>query len=437
MAIRLLLLWGFSLGFLAGCGPEVQDVSEVTPPGGELPQDVPPVNVAETDWPWWRGSSRIGHAGDQQVPTEWGPTTNVLWKTDVPGRGHASPTIVGDRIFLATADEDKQTQSVLAYDRATGQELWQTEVHTGDLPDKGHPKSTHASATLASDGERVFAVFLNGGDLHATALDFQGEIVWQETLGSFHPKFGYAASPAIYKSVVIFAADNEGGGYLSALNRATGELVWRVQRPADASFSTPVVAEIDGRDLLLLAGCKQVVAYDPSTGVKIWEVDGTAGTAVGTAVWEGNKVVASGGYPEHDTVCINASTGEAIWHGRDHLYVPSLLVHKGFIYAIDDDGVGFCWNLEDGKEQWRHRVRGKFSSSPVLVGDNILITDESGTTVVFEANPDSFNLISKNQLGDEAFASPVVVGDRIYLRTAHRDGGRQEVLYCIGNSEKL
>jgi outer membrane protein assembly factor BamB len=134
---------------------------------------------------------------------------------------------------------------------------------------------------------------------------------------------------------------------------------------------------------------------------------------------------------------VNASTGETVWHVRDHVYVPSLLVHEGYVYAVDDGGVGFCWNLEDGKEQWRQRIGGKFSSSPVLVGKNIFITDETGTTVVFEANPKSFKLVSKNQLGDEAFASPVVVGDRIYLRTAHHDGGRQEVLYCLGFSESI
>jgi len=439
MAIRLLLFWGVSLGLLAGCGRkvEVREVSEVTPASGQVPDDVPPVNVAETDWPWWRGSSQIGLAGDQQIPTEWGAQTNVLWKTDVPGRGHASPTVVGDRVFLATADEEKQTQSVLAYDRATGAELWRKEVHSGKLPEKGHPKASFASSTIAGDGERVFAVFLNDGQLRATALDPDGKVVWQEALGHFAPKFGYAASPAIYKSLVIFAGDNEGGGYLAALNRATGELVWRVKRPNDASFSTPVIARIDGRDLLVIAGCQQVMAYDPTNGEKIWAVDGTAGTAVGTAVWEGNRVVASGGYPEEDTVCVDASSGEALWHVRDHVYVPSLLVHDGYVYAVDDKGIGFCWSLEDGQEQWKKRIGGNFSSSPVLAGKNILITDEAGTTVVFEANPNAFKLVSKNKLGDEAFASPVVVGDRIYLRTAHRDGGRQEVLYCIGKSKPL
>ena len=109
MAIRLLVLWGISLGLLAGCGPEVQ---EVKPASGDLPQDVPPINLSETDWPWWRGSSRIGIAGDQRIPTEWGTTTHVLWKSEIPGRGHASPTVVGDGIYLATADEDQQTQSV-------------------------------------------------------------------------------------------------------------------------------------------------------------------------------------------------------------------------------------------------------------------------------------------------------------------------------------
>jgi len=438
MSIRLFIL-GFFL--LAGCGRgvEVQEVTEVTASEDSLPKNVPAISVGEDDWPWWRGTSQTGIVSGQDIPTEWGPETNIVWKTNIPGRGHASPTIVGNYIFLATADEKAETQSVLAYDRATGKNLWEKQLHSGGLTGKDgmHHKSSHASSTIASDGERLFAVFLNNDQLHASALDFKGEIVWEETLGSFSPKFGYAPSPILYESLVIFAADNWGGGYISAHNRLTGELVWRIKRPATSTYSTPVIVERDGQDLMVISGCEKVAAFNPMTGEEIWSTKGTAEATVGTTIWEGNKIVASGGYPGKNTICLNAETGEELWHVKDHVYVPSMAVKDGYVYTVDDDGIAFCWSLEDGKEQWKKRIGGNFSSSPVIADDKILITDEEGTTVVFAANPEKFTLISKNTLGEEAFASPVVIGNHIYLRHADRGGNRQETLYCIGKSEEL
>lgn len=441
MIARLFYLTLASFMLFLGCkpSPEVKEVEAVTAAKGDLPQDVPPISVGENDWPWWRGVSQTGVVNAQEIPTTWGPETNVIWKTNLPGRGHASPTVVGDRIYLATADEQAETQSVLAYDRTTGKNLWEKQLHSGGLTGKEgmHPKSSHASSTIACDGERLFAIFLNNDQLHATALDLEGEIVWQEMIGSFSPKFGYAPSPILYDSLVIFAADNWGGGYISAHNRLTGELIWRIKRPAISTYSTPVIVEQDEWDLMVISGCEKIVAYDPLTGEELWSTPGTAEATVGTTIWEGNKVVASGGYPDKDTICVNAETGEALWHVKDHLYVPSMVVKDGYIYAVSDKGIGFCWSLNDGQEQWKARIGGNFSASPVIVGDKILTTDEQGTTVVFEANPAEYVEISKNKLGNSAYASPTVIGGRIYLRTTFLDSGKQQVLYCIGKSEEL
>lgn len=440
MTARLFLLTLISFVPFIGCkpNPEVKEVIAVTADKAALPQDVPAISVGENDWPWWRGVSKTGVVEGQDIPVEWGPEKNVIWKAKVPGRGHASPTVVGDRIYLATADEKAETQSVLAYDQTTGDQVWQKQLHSEGLTGKDgmHAKSSHASSTIACDGERLFAIFLNNDQLHATALDLEGEVVWQETIGDFSPKFGYAPSPILYESLVIFAADNWGGGYISAHNRLTGELIWRIKRPAVSTYSTPVIVEQEERELMVISGCEMVVAYDPQTGEELWSTPGTAEATVGTTIWEDNKIVASGGYPDKDTICLNAETGEALWHVKDHLYVPSMVVKDGYIYAVTDKGIGFCWSLNDGQEQWKARIGGNFSASPVIVGDKILTTDERGTTVVFEANPQEYVEISKNKLGDSAFASPTVVGDRIYLRTMFL-GGKQEMLYCLGKTEEL
>ena len=426
---------------LPGCGREVVEtnIQEIKATSVDVPQDVEPIAVTDNDWPWWRGPSRNGVAPVQDIPTEWDESTNVIWKTDVPGRGHSSPTIVGDQIFLATALEDTQTQSVVSFERVTGEQLWQTDLHVGNFPvsNQMHPKSSHASCTLASDGKRVFVAFLNGGNIHATALDFDGNKIWQTELGGFSPKFGYAPSPAIHEGMVIFAADNEGGGYLAGLNRETGDIVWRTKRPALSSYASPVVADVGGRMQLLICGCNSLTGYDPLLGEELWSVEGTAEGTVGTMVWENDLVVGSGGHPQEETICMNAATGQVVWQSQDHVYVPSLLVHAGHVYAVDDDGIAICWSITDGEQRWNSRLGGKYSSSPVIVGDNIFMNDETGTIQIFKANPEKLEVIAKNRLGNQYFSSPTIIGSRIYLRTAQGDGSsRREILYCIGFDEE-
>ena len=188
---------------------------------------------AENDWPWWRGPSRNGVASETPVPTNFSDTENVVWKTPVPGRGHSSPTVVGDRVYLTTADEKAQIHAVLAFDRKTGNQLWKKDVSTGGFPAKNHPKNTEATATIASDGERLFANFYNHDSLQATTLDFDGNILWQKVVGPFRPKmfeYGYAPSPLIYRGTVIYAAEYDGESFIAAFDRKTGEQKWKTAR---------------------------------------------------------------------------------------------------------------------------------------------------------------------------------------------------------------
>ena len=170
------------------------------------------VAVAADDWPWWRGPTRNGVAAKQKVPLTWAAGVNVLWQTPVPGRGHGSPIVVGDRVFLATADEDRQAQSLLCYDRRTGKRLWQTEVHQGDFVKGGNRKKSDASSTPACDGHRVFINFLHGGAVYTTALSLDGRKLWQTKISDYVIHQGYGSSPAVYGSLVLVSADNKGGG---------------------------------------------------------------------------------------------------------------------------------------------------------------------------------------------------------------------------------
>jgi outer membrane protein assembly factor BamB len=368
---------------------------------------------------------------------KWSESENVVWRAEVPGRGHSSPTVVGDRVFLTTADESQHIQFVLAFDRRSGKPLWKVEISRGGFPNRIHNKNTHATPTVASDGERLFANFFHHETVQATALDFDGKKLWQKTVGPFNPtryEYGYAPSPLIYRGSVIFAGEYDGDSFIAAFDRATGNELWRKPRPRNVTYSTPVVAHVAGRDQMLISGANMVSSYDPATGAPLWSVQGTTAATCGTMVWDGDTVFASGGYPGSETLAIRAAgRGEVLWRNNQKCYEQSMLVHDGHLYALTDAGILYCWRGSDGQEMWKERLQGPISASPVLAAGHVYWTNERGTTFVFRPDPRSLQIVAENQLGDEGFASPAMVGPHVYLRTAKRlPAGRQEYLYCIG-----
>ncbi|MEZ6112623.1 MAG: PQQ-binding-like beta-propeller repeat protein [Pirellulaceae bacterium] len=392
---------------------------------------------AAGDWPWWRGPAHNGVAqANQQPPLEWSETKNVVWKTPVPGRGHASPTIIGDRIFLATADEKLETRSVLALDRATGKPLWKVDVHQGGFDRRGHQKSSQASATVASDGERLFANFLHEGAVFTTALDLDGQQLWQTRVAEFITHQGFGSSPVVHHNLVIVAADNKAGGVIAGLDRRDGHVVWQHARPKQPNYTTPAILTIDSRDQLLLAGCDHITSLDPLTGKPIWEIEGSTTECVGSIVTDGQLVFASGGYPKKLTQAVRADgSGEIVWQNDVQTYVPSMIVHDRHLYTVTDNGIAICWDSSTGKEQWKARLGGTFNASPVLVGQSIFATSQDGTTHIFRANPEKFEPIGENSLGDDVYATPVFSNSQIFMRVAKQDGDkRQEWLYCLGRS---
>ncbi|MEM7385111.1 MAG: PQQ-binding-like beta-propeller repeat protein [Verrucomicrobiota bacterium] len=399
----------------------------------------PDLKIAPDDWPWWRGPTRDGEAATgQNPPTTFSNAENVIWKAPVPGRGHASPTVVGKHVFLATADDEARTLSVLAYDRKTGKQLWAKEVFSGGFPEKIHKKNTHASATCASDGHHVFAIFYNDRKVQVVALDFEGKIAWKKGVGPFEPKkyeFGYGASPLLYKDWLVVVGDQAEGGFLAALDRGTGDIAWRIKRPADINYASPTVATIDGKDQLLIGGAGQISSYDPLTGKLAWAAKDTCPQTCGTLVADGGLIFSSGGYPRKETIAVKADgSGTIVWQNKRKCYEQSMLAHKGFVYAIDDGGILYCWRGKDGEEMWRERFGGPVSTSPVLVGDRIYAANEQGKFIVYKATPEKFEKLAENRLGDEAFATPAFCGNRIYARATHLDGDqRNEFLYCLGN----
>ena len=401
---------------------------------GAAPQAEDAIAVDKNDWPWWRGARGDGSAPEGPLPpTTWSETENILWKAEVPGRGYGSPAVSGKHVYLAACDEASASQSLLCFDRASGRRLWESEVHHGGAMRK-NPKSTGASVTPACDGERVFINFANNDAVVTTAVDLEGKVLWKTRICDYVIHQGFASSPAPYRSVVIVSADHSGGGVVAALNRKTGAVVWKHDRPKAPNYSSPILLRIGDRDQVLLTGCDLVSSFDPLTGKVLWEIPGSTTECVTSTVTDGTHVFSSGGYPRNHLAAVRADgSGKIDWETKDRVYVPSLLIHEGHLYGVLDAGMAACWASDSGKERWKSRLGGTFSSSPVRVGDRIYATNESGETFVFRAGSEKFEAISTCKLGDEAFGTPAICGGRIYTRVARKvDGRRQEFLYCIG-----
>jgi outer membrane protein assembly factor BamB len=398
-------------------------------------EELPPATAKPGDCPWWRGAAGDGNFGEQDVPLEWGAEEGVLWSTRVPGLGHASPCVHGDRVFIFTAEDDSLEISLLGYSRSTGKEIWRTPLHKGGFMNM-HGKNSHASATPACDGERVFAVTIVDGMLITWAVDLDGKPLWANEVGDFESTHGYGSSPVLHKSFVIVAGDNEGIGFVAAIHRKTGETIWKTRRTSESNYGTPIVATIAGRTQLVIPGAGRVTSYNPDTGEELWRCDGPTKTCGNTVAWDEQHVFASGGYPDKQILCIRAdgegdvTDSHVVWSSRKGVaYVPSPLYHDGRLYVVSDKGIITCFNSATGDLDWRGRLRGGFSASPHLVGGHIFVVNELGTTFVLKAGG-RLDIVAENKLDSSGMASTVACGDRLFIRG-------ESTLYCVGDASTV
>ena len=393
-----------------------------------------PANDAAEDWPAWRGPNRNGVADPgQDPPLTFGGSENMKWAVDIPGRSHGSACVYGDRVYYASADEAVQVQALNALDRATGRPVWRTTIHIGGFTQKSNKKASWASGTPACDGEHVYISFVNGDAVYTTAVSASdGNQVWQQEITDYKIHQGYGSSPTLWEHLVIVAADNKRGGALCAMDRKTGEIAWKVERAQLPNYPSPAILEAGGKVQLFMTGTDRVSSFDPLTGKLNWEIKGATTECVSTTVTDGTHIFSSGGYPRNHVAAITADgSGKIAWETKDRVYVPSMIISDGYLYAAMDSGVAVCWNSATGEEMWKGRLGGTFSGSGTLVGDRIYAANESGECLVFRADPESLEIIAKNKLGDEIFATPSICGGEIFLRVAFYDGeARREQMIC-------
>jgi outer membrane protein assembly factor BamB len=389
-----------------------------------VPVDPP----ADRYWSRWRGPSGQGvvDTATHRYPDSWSATENVAWRVPVPGRGHSSPIVWDDRIFVTTAYDEGERRSVLAFSRTDGELLWETFAPPAPV-ERMYPKNSHASSTPTTDGKLVYAYFGNHGLI---AVDFAGRLQWHRSFGPVPTRHGSAGSPLLYRDRVVLYQDHDGpqGSFVAAFAKTSGEVLWRTPRRETVGWGTPVAIRLDARDEIVVSGEGRVYAYHPDTGEELWSCAGNLQEAVPTPVVGAGLLFCSTGRAGPTLAIAPGGRGDVTaervrWRtARGSPFIPSPIVYDGRLYMVNDmASVASCHRAADGELVWQGRLgearREGFSASPVALDGKVFFTNDDGDTFVLAAG-DTFEILRVNPLGEQTLASPALVGGKWYFRTA-------------------
>ncbi len=399
--------------------------------------------VHAQDWPRWRGPDATGMArGD--APTRWSDTENLKWKVDIPGRGHSSPVLWGDRIFLTTAIPTGPPEAerpyanhrfvVLALDTHTGEVVWERTA-TEAVPHEGHHSGlgSFASPSPVTDGEHVFAFF---GSRGIFCYDLDGQLVWQKHFGQMRKlgQFGEGTAPVLHADRLILKFDHEGPSFIVALDKRTGEEIWRAERDEISSWSEPLVVEHQGRTQVVVAATQKVRSYDFGTGELIWETTGLGDHQIPTPVSRDGVVYVMSGYVAPNLMAIRLGregdlTGSdaIVWSKRrGNSYVSSPLLHENQLYVVTDSGILRNCDATTGESNYLARLPrpSYFTASPVGANGKLYLANGQGQVIVVRLGK-TYEVLATNRLEDASFvATPAIVDGEIFLRS-------RSSLYCI------
>ena len=419
-------------------------------------------NSKDTNWPSFRGPNASGIAEGYPLPLTWDVTTskNILWKTPIPGLGHSSPVVWGNRIFLSTSISGKENPVlkvtgnlgiasvpddtfhrwiVYCLDKQSGKIIWERTVYSGVPKIKRHPKSTHANATIATDGRHLVAFFGSEG---LYCFDFDGKLLWKKDLGTLDSSFyttpsaqwEFASSPVIYRDSVLIQCDVLNGSFIAALNIKDGTEIWRTSRDEVPTWGTPTVYDDGKVAQMIVNGYKNIGSYDVKTGKELWQLHGGGDIPIPTPILSHDMVYITSAHGTNNPIFairLNGTgdislTGDETsnrfiaWSAlHDGAYITTPLVYGDYFYSCKYSGVLSCYEAKNGNRMYQERLgegTSGYSASPVAGDGKIYFTGEEGDVYVLKPGP-KLEILSKNPMGEICMATPAISGGVIYFRT--------------------
>jgi outer membrane protein assembly factor BamB len=379
---------------------------------------------------------------EENVPARWSADSNITWKTPVPGSGWSSPIVFGNRVFVTTATEKGVSFRLLCFDRRTGAVLWNRQVFRQKTGNKQRQNS-FATSTPVTDGQMVYTVAFDGG---IAGVSTDGDIVWDNRDYEYYSQHGLAVSPILYEDLVIVAFDGSSSGpdpkvgwqkpwdkaVIVALDKNTGKVRWEGRRgPSRIAHVTPQLLREGGKHQLVSSAGDVVQGFDIETGRRIWTVSSTGEGVVPSLVVGGGLVFSTSGFGDPAIRAVRTG-GEGdvtethiAWEtSEDVPKVPSMLYIKPFLFLITESSVAKCLRAATGEVLWRHRLGGKYSTSPVWADGRVYFLSEKGETVIIEATS-KFKVLARNKLEEKCCASPAISQGNLFIRSEHN-------LFCIG-----
>lgn len=408
--------------------------------------------AAADTWGHWRGPAQTGVAPGA-APVRWSDASNIAWKIEIPGRGHSSPVVWGDRVFVTTAvptgrkaeppsasgggrrgdggagAHEEHRFDVLALDRATGKIIWRQTAATA-VPHEGYHATygSFASNSPTTDGQRLYVSF---GSRGLFAYDLNGKMLWQRDFKiqmRMFQEFGEGVGPVLDEGRLIVLFDHEGDGVLAMLDAATGSEIWRTPRTDGTNWAAPLVVRHGGRKQIVVNSPRKVRAYDYETGKQIWETAGLGLNTIPRAVQHGDSVLVMSGFINPRLMAIRlgregdlAGTDAIKWTATRALaYTTSPALYEGKLYFLTDNGMASAIDADSGApvyQQVRLPKPYAIKASPVVAGGMLYFPTEDGDVVVAKVGP-TLDVVATNTLTDQSFvASPAVAAGDIFLRS--------------------
>ena len=401
---------------------------------------------AQQNWTHFRGNNLNGISEATGLPTLWNDSTNIVWKAAIEGKGWSSPVVYGKQIWITAAPPDGSEMKAICLDFGSGKEIFNISLFKPDTVQKKHSINSYATPTCAIEEGFVYVTFGTYGTACVSTSD--GKVIWKRTdLNCDHVQ-GPGSSLLIYKNLLIVHCEGSDIQYIAALDKSTGKTVWRTDRPKELydlipwigkkAYITPIIVQVNGKDMLISNGSAACIAYDPETGQEIWRIVQGIDSTIAMPVTEDGIVYFYTGFvhpPEgkdySDLIAVNPdgkgdiSSTNILWRYQSpRLQLLTPLVLDGLIYTVDSENNLLCLDAKTGQVQYSRKLKSKYQSSPVYAGGNIYFTSLRGETMVIKPGKELV-VVAENKLPGEVFATPAVVDNSILLRT-------DKSLYRIG-----